>query len=180
MNLKSPRMKLAGVLIVLLVILLFSRSLPPSRSEQQQGFDKWLEAKEKVLNEISAHALDETRGARLNAADPMPVLTLQFVNQKEAGPASYKLVTTGSSKSIEKALRLLQLMREADLFSIGDRSDFSRQSERYVLVTVQDGDTLFKSSIREGDLGGNMQALLLLKLFKEFAEPPALEELTRP
>jgi hypothetical protein len=78
------------------------------------------------------------------------------------------------NKQAPKVLRLLQLMQEADIFTLGANSRPNPSSDT-VSITVSDGTKLFTTRFDEKDVEHNLKALLLLKLLKEYNTPEAPE-----
>lgn len=165
---KRSQLRAIGIVALAIVLVLFGRSLPARRSEQQLAFDHWSLSKEKILREVEEHSGDGTRSPELVSPVSLPVLFLEMVGYESLDPSVSRIAVTEEAGVIDQTLRLFQLMRESDIFSIGSRISEPNSGQPHVVLRVVDGKQEFSASFRERDIEGNVQALLLLKLFREF------------
>ena len=152
---------LAGLGILILVAL-FARTLPSARSETQREFDQWLEAREQVYV-AAAQRTPAPGGEQVN----LPMVSLEAVPAEGNSPARFSL---GQGADPEHMLRLLMLMRDANIFTIGDKSEQEEGPGSYT-VRVQEGEEVFQSRFGQSDIESNVQARTMLKLFEQFAVP---------
>ena len=152
---------LAG-LGILFVVFLFARMLPGARSENQQAFDEWLGAREKVY--LAATQRTPSPGAeQVN----LPMISLEVVPTDRPTTARFAL---GQGADPERLLRLLRLMRDANIFTLGDKSDQAEGAGSFT-VKVQEGETVFNARFGQDDIEDSVQARTMLKLFEQFAVP---------
>ncbi len=168
MKLTSTKVKVITAIALILIALLFAHSQRPERSQQQNDFDSWLSVKEQTLSEIASDSKSARATSALGGTSPLPTLSLKMALPESGEVRSYVLGSRSTPEQSSKILRLLQLMREADIFSEGSTSGNSDSSG--ITISIKDGTVSFQSSLPPKTVQSNLKTMLLLRLFKEFAE----------
>jgi hypothetical protein len=143
--------KAAIVIVGITIIVGFNLYYHPPRRELARRYELWLEDVEAPTGQ----------GFRASVTHP-PIVEL---HHRERG--SVRVFSIAGEKEPDKALRMLQLVREADLFSLPDRS--VAEGELFS-VKIRSGDQIFEHSFEPTQIASNPPAALLLTLFPIYAE----------
>jgi hypothetical protein len=174
---------IAALVMIALCIAYFNQPSSSTKSPEQIEFENWVQKLE----------VKQQDGIPL---ENIPSLTLRLYSIDN--PNSYRdLNVTGSNSKIhgDRVLRLLQIGREAGLFSIGksfatdlSTEAVSQQTSQQTtngantepsLTTPREGDIIFKIvgqnklmtlNFNRAAITGKIQAELFLKLFEEFSK----------
>jgi len=149
-----------GVLAVIALIV-FNRSQPREvRTPAQISFDGWLvEFRERV------------KQARAAASAPPPIVVKLTSPAPGAAPELSFALTTDTF--VDKMLRLLELTREANLFSRYPGNDAAKW-----VFSIEDGASTFAASLSYKAVESDVQAANLLKLLQVYSQLAAAETAT--
>lgn len=162
----SPTVKRARIVVALAAIALFfvinsNHSSP--KHPRQMDFEKWLSRVESPSSTPQSKLQEHPIRVSLSSDYP------EF-------QADWKLVTSGGP-SDGRVLRILQLAREGNIFSLGEQLSTATPSIRF---TVERDEQKFSSVFSREELGRSLQAQSLVKLFEVYSgeqeAPPALSQ----
>lgn len=130
----------------------------PVRSSLQAEYEKWLSEREEQF--------------RLSPAsfESGPVINLHVLSVSSLHPLSVYLRSSSRAES-ERVFRILELMREANLFSTS-RWRGSETSWPGISFFVEDGGRIFRTQLDETEVEASVQAKTMLKLLQIFAATP--------
>jgi|GEM_PF-5802055 len=171
MNLDKPSAKIVLLGLIVLVLILFSYTLPAPRSPLQQSFDEWLKQEETLLNDMASHP-EAQNAANFESAGQKLTVSLQVAPQPPDLVKNIELTLSAEPRQAANILRLLELMREADIFSIGERAGVKATDRPRVSLNVSHASGTFTAHFEEADIRENVPAQLLLKLFNEYSQQP--------
>ena len=176
----------AGITVVLTVsaVFLINFSYHRPKSGEQIRFESWLQdLEQRSLDFLRVHA--DQRRKRISPASSVEIglrsssPTVPFrwtVRGKSAAPGRTQGSSAANKESLPpppgRVLRLLTLIREANLFSLSASSQ-PLESEDVELV-VQDGMNVFSTAFNPDDFEGNSAATLLVKLIQLYRDADPL------
>lgn len=152
-NPKSVKLRIGYCVAAVLALILFNLSIiPKKKTAVQSEFDEFVSTIEPKLHNP---ALTDT---------PLPVLVIKadapersLHMQLSIGPGSDR---TGS----EKVVRILEMAKEANLFSMANREPGEIQ---FVIETEKKA---FRAAFNSADIDRNSQALAMLKLLQIYSQ----------
>jgi hypothetical protein len=152
MNSPSSKYKIIAAALTVAALVIFNRGLAPTRSTEQVRFDTWLSAVEPQL---------------IDGDPPRIEVALTL-------PGAAGRMDVSSKTSAAQALRLLQLVREGNLLSLGSaRSSGDAEAAPpadKVALMVRAEQQNFLAWIDRASLEGRPQGQLMLKLSEVFAQ----------
>lgn len=173
MVIRSSALKFAWLIFIVMLGALLWRVQRPLESSLQYEFDGWLsktqgeiESKERILNDLET--TEEEKKGPLPSLEEVPTLQLDLVAASDASTRRFKLEAK-SSEEVARALRLLELMQEAKIFSLSNARALKQPGRTIVRLYVMSPGKSFESNFTDVEVEENLQALLLLKLFEEYA-----------
>ena len=140
----------------LTLLIAVNSTARPSKSERESQFESWLKQTEPLLDSAD------------NAPAGVPLIIVRVNAARNGQPIKWEL--SSSNDSIERndqMVRLLNLMREANVFSKND-SPNANPTENF-LISVEDARSSFKASLGPKELEQNIPAQNLLKLFEVYS-----------
>ena len=172
MDFNSPKSKILALVLFVAVLAVFAHFQRPIRSAAQSDFDGWLTQREQAI----AHAAAKLSAAqdRSVLSQEYPAIQLDLFDSGQAPERTFRLSPASQELNLHKILRLLQLMREADIFSLSEKLNLPSPMTApspVIVITVAHKTAGYRAKFRESDIRGNIQAHLLLKLFQEYAQP---------
>jgi len=146
-----------GAAIVIMLVAVNLRG-GPAKSSLQAQYEIWLMQKEP---ELSAPA---------NPEAPDPGISLRLISREKGQEGDYRLAGTAGDR--QKLLRLLQLVREANLFSL---SKWKTGMENWpgISLMISEGERTFRTQFSFEDVEDNLPARNLLKLLQIYSLPPS-------
>lgn len=151
-------------------LVLFRQTLPGSRSALQLSFDQWLEQKENFLSTLASQPSQHASPNEDSNMPQMPELRLELAPGTNVAAVNLKLPPAAEVKHAQQILRLLQLMREADVFSLSQQTTSNSLKHPRVTMQVKDNGQTFISQFNASAIKDNLKAQLLLRLFNEYAQ----------
>jgi hypothetical protein len=175
---KARVSKLVLVAALLAGFYFFGETLRPLQSSLQHEFDTWLSGEQEHLKSAVRFAADKAEtdasGAKTSAsAANLPTLEVRIRQPGTELEELYRVAPNADPSRPQHLLRLLDLMKEAGVFDANRGAGIESSSEAVLHFKVAGPDRNFESSLKASDVEGNIAALLLLKLFKEFSKPVA-------
>jgi hypothetical protein len=155
---KSFVLRICLGLAVIAVLLAINLSKTPAKSIQQAEFEMWLMGQEELL---------EQAGHQPDFVSPVTLRLFSLAPDKNV---DYRL-SASSTLGARRALRLLQLIREADLFSASKWETDPGIWPGFSLL-IEDGQRVFKTQLRDREIEDNIPAKTMLKLFQVYALAP--------
>lgn len=166
----------------------FATTLRPVQSSLQYEFDSWLEGQRRSIQQLSAYfiANQELQSSQSEGQDsptPSPPLIqklappdvaqlphLHAALKLEGGQmVRFSLLPEANPSRPSQILRLLDLMKEAGIFDRSLKFDSADVGDRpSVTIRVQGPDRSFEAAVPQHVVEGNVPALLMLRLFKEY------------
>lgn len=146
--------KIITILALLVVIVIFNSGNRRGKSDTQNAYEAWF-------------APIERNAALGHPIEPLPRLTLVAHGDKPGVSQSFIVPQPGAGDS-SQILRLLQLVRETDVFS---STPAAAGSSEFTLV-VEQGDTRFNASVSRELLQSNVKLGSLFTLLREYASTP--------
>lgn len=143
-------------LLIFVALYAYNRNARPLKTTVQVGYEAWLRKAELSLK---------------NADAEFPDVTIRLASNKASAPLNWELSTHGRPGDTAKLLRILRLIREANVFSAGS-SLFDRKSAGPVMVSVSAGAEMFKADMTEEQLSEEPAGPVFLKLFEIYAAAP--------
>ena len=165
----SIKQSIAAFLALLALYLFSLAGVRPERSPSQRQFDEWLTVRERQLGNLASHMATDKPSPQPSASAKLPALSFRMYTPDTGDLRQFELGPSADPMQSTRILRLLQLMRESDIFSLGQR-DKGQADIAVVAITVQDGEQKFFTRFQESDIRSNTKALLLLKLALEYSE----------
>jgi hypothetical protein len=154
----------------------FGDTLRPLQTSLQHEFDTWLSGEQEHLKSAVRFAADKAEteassGAKTSAsAVNLPTLEVRIRQPGNGTEEVYRVAPSSDPSRPQHLLRLLDLMKEAGVFDANRGSGITSESEAVLHFRVNGPDRNFESSLTASDVEGNIAALLLLKLFREFSK----------
>ena len=143
------------------------------RSAKQRTFDRWITAIEKNYllppekGGVSAEEL--LRNVKITVSGNGPQGSLAWkIDGHEDLPTLTAGLPSDKLDQQSKILRLLSLLREANIFTTIEEYQ-ENPSESRISITVVTSDNTFNSEITEGMIAQNLPAQVMLRLFKEYS-----------
>ena len=149
-----------------LLLVFFNLRSGKVTSVEQREFEAWLSAQDDPMKPVEDAPLPSSVTVSLNGyrrlGDP---------------PIAWQLRSADGPEARDRALRILQMAREANLFSVTDRPG----PEVPLVLEIQEGDKIFRAGISDAIVERNMRVATMLRLFQEYATiPPATVVATLP
>lgn len=160
---------ISTVTLTIAALLYLNYSYLPKKSFQQLRYESWLKS-------LESRALEYARVRNVKGSegpkDPVAEIEVDLVTAKDPSVWSIGGTSTPTTQAHQeqpvtsKVMRVLSLIREADLFSI----ESSAQSEAadQVKLSVQAGETHFVTTFPPVAIENNNPAKLLLKLLEVY------------
>lgn len=145
------------VLAVVAVLIAFNLQTSSTKSKLETDFETWLESYENLPSEARANA----GAAHVTIKSKIPAFQI-----------SWQLQEGNDSSANDKLRRILDLLREANLYSVGKVTDVSESSDGLVL-TAGDAKNVFRVMLSEDDILSNVKAQNMLKLFQIYSAEKA-------
>jgi hypothetical protein len=152
--------KPAVIACAIVAVLLFFFNGRSARFEtvEQRNFEQWLEVQDRP----------ERTTAPASAPVTNLVVSLSGKRALDEPPIRWELRSSEGEEARERALRILQMAREANLFSIG----VSSVGEIGLTLEVQEEGRVFRTVITDQITATNLRVATLLRLFQEYALTP--------
>lgn len=177
------RVVLIGFFLLSVAVLTYS--IRPLETSLHHEFSSWLSKTEPLLNKKpNISSSESTRTQSPTAAERVPTITLeigtleigtseiashQIGRRGSSGSEIYGLGPSSDPESIPHVLRILELIEEAGVFNL-KQSQVAAGGE-FAKIEVHAPDRNFQIVLSGDDVRSNVKALLLLRLFKEYARP---------
>lgn len=139
-----------GIIVLSLVVLaIFNTNLRPGISEEQAQYNQWL--------------------ASVEATSPnLPPVALRLWRTDDAAGPDWKLKSSSDAQLSEHILRLLQLVREAELFS-KEKIAKPGFEQGFINLEIEGLERHFLARVPEAFIRSNIRAQNLLRLFQEYS-----------
>ncbi len=108
----------------------------------------------------------------------LPTVSVSIGYGSAAMEKSFVFSPQRKASELRKLLRVLQLIREADIITLSDKQLRTAIGEASVRMMVTDGQTQFRAEFSSADISNNSPALLMLRLLEEYAALPSKIEPT--
>ncbi|MFM1847771.1 MAG: hypothetical protein RL417_1245 [Pseudomonadota bacterium] len=166
LSLSSPanlsKRGLARLVVLVLtgaILVLFNASYRSERAPLQNDFDSWLQSTK------------ETIATSLETA---PQISVSLISQHPDFKADWR-ISLNQGGDPERLVRILDLAKEANVFSRSRSED--RNALRFL---VSDGSREFATSLSPSDIGANVEAGNLIRLFQLYAvEMPEADKMAK-
>ncbi|MDC0358421.1 hypothetical protein OAO01_06360 [Oligoflexia bacterium] len=153
----------AVIVTIAVVLYVYNSNLGPQKSAMQREYETWLQGTEVDLF------------YRRSSKEATPRITIKLLSSLPTMPGTWTLALSpkNDSKSMrDKIIRILQLVREADLFA---RKDRPQQLDQMLTFVIEGSGKTFQSYIFKDDTKSNVRLQTLMRLFKiytaEMVEP---------
>jgi hypothetical protein len=173
-------LKVVACVLFIVALIFFNKSQSPLKSKEAREFERWLSDTEEILlsgrRESLATSLEDADLTQVEDTaeekselpnSPVVKLTIQFSD------GTLKTFEVGEDSSTQQALRILQLIRETDIFS-AEQSSEPAGKDPLLIVEVSDQHNRFIRSVRYSTISTNPSTGVLLKLFQLYSDPAKL------
>jgi hypothetical protein len=170
--------KLAFGLVVLLVLIVFNLTREPLESRAQRSYSQWLALQSEALREWGPTTLQPLPEIQITVQRAGRVINFNFPN-----PATS---TLPADQQAARALRLMEQIREAQLFAQGQAVSLEQREQvksalrEQSLLEVRSGKDEFLLLLPTTLLETDTRAQLLLKLLDLYASAEALPVVAPP
>lgn len=147
---RSPSTKIVAALLTVLFLIVFNLNHRTGPSKAQQEFDLW-------ANTIVS--------GESNAGTALPSFRLEIISGESQ--AKWILAPDGTQKTGERILRLLELSKEADVFSVSE-NDAAKTKDQAVRVGIEASERQYSMVFNKETVKNNLKIGLLLRLIKEY------------
>lgn len=170
--------RIIAVAFILGFFYWFGESLRPLESSLQHEFDTWLSDEHEALKSAVRFAEDnaqELHGSEASSASSAATAEIPSLEAEIFQPGSdkgevFRVVPGGDAASPQRILRLLDLMKESGVFNRQASGSVLGGSGALIRIRVKGNNRNFESALTQADAEGSVPTLLLLKLFKEYAQ----------
>ncbi|RIL10837.1 MAG: hypothetical protein DCC75_03505 [Proteobacteria bacterium] len=163
-----PDKRALAIIGCLLLVVLFGPSIGDRRSELQREFDKWLSTAQPKFADYVNDDDEIDDKSKEQAVAEIPALKLSFRETPEAPFVQYELIPSGDPQRDGQILRILELVKEANLFSLS-ASPLPEADGAVAVLTVKRKDGEISGAISDKEVEESIRAQLLLRLFAEYA-----------
>ena len=186
MNIHSRGTQITAAALFVVALFLFNQTGRSERSQEQLNYDQWLTHTEPKLLELadslsvksngkesssaSSEATSASTDANTTSHEKLPSVSITIAYGAAALGKSFVLNPQREAAEIRKLLRVLQLIREADVLSLKPAEIPRADSDATVNLAVLDGTSEFRTTFMSSDINDNPAALLLLRLMEEYAQ----------
>lgn len=146
----STRMvaRLIVIIVATILFIAFNASVRSERAPLQHEFDSWLQL---------------TRETLATSTETAPPVTIALSSERPELVADWR-ISLAEGGNVEQLLRILDLAREANVFS--KTASLDSQPLR---LSVTDGSREFVATLSPGDIAGDVATGNLIRLFKLYA-----------
>ena len=154
LSLTTPQGKIAIVIVSLAVLWAYNSFNRPTHSIRQQAYERWL--------------LEVEQDLKVQARADKPLPDLQIIVRRKAEAELEQRLVLKQPQSLPQILRILELIREANLFSFRRGLDFSDPTEQGIEVEVRAPGQIFLGAMSSEEIEQSVQAKTFLTLYNVF------------
>ena len=154
LSLKTTQGKIALVLVSFAMLWTYNSFNRPTHSIRQQAYERWL--------------LEIEQDLKVQARADKPLPELQILVRRKAEAELEQRLVLKEPKNLPKILRVLELIREANLFSFRRGLDFSDPAEQGIEVEVRAPGQVFLGAMSSDEIEQSVQAKTFLTLYNVF------------
>lgn len=152
----TARLRYLSLLAAFLLLVLFNARTAEVDTVEQRQYEAWLSERDRTATPEQSETLPQNL-----------VVSLIGVRRIGEPPITWQLRSIDSENARERALRILQMAREANLFTVGGKVS----SDAGLVLEIQEGERKFTVGITPQVVEQNLRVATMLRLFQEYAQP---------
>lgn len=152
----TARLRYLLLLAAFVLLVLFNVRTADVDTVEQRQYEAWLSERDQTAIPEQSEILPQNL-----------VVSLSGVRRVGEPPITWQLRSIDGENARERALRILQMAREANLFTVGSKAS----TDAGLVLEIQEGEKKFSVGITPEVVEQNLRVATMLRLFKEYAQP---------